>query len=238
MTKSFSVQRSSFVVACLLFSAVLLASVSNATARTFTYNIVDYPGYETDQTTGGTDTISGTIVTDVNNGPLTYSDIVGGHITVQNPTYGAISCSLVDDSLNYYGVGINGTLLATPEAITQPFPEPGQYNQLLIQAVTLLDDLGDGYGYDTILNYDQGNDPASDNIGESFLGSARIDTPTSYYGYQFNAVAPPSGIILGSTDAWVIATAAPVPEPATLTLLGTALLGLGGVYLRRRRAKA
>jgi hypothetical protein len=29
-----------------------------------------------------------------------------------------------------------------------------------------------------------------------------------------------------------------VPEPATLTLLGSALLGLGFVYLRRRRAKA
>jgi hypothetical protein len=33
-------------------------------------------------------------------------------------------------------------------------------------------------------------------------------------------------------------SAVPTPEPATLTLLGSALLGLGVIYLRRRRAKA
>ena len=37
---------------------------------------------------------------------------------------------------------------------------------------------------------------------------------------------------------WIIATAAPVPEPATLALLGSALLGLALVHLRRRTAKA
>ena len=37
---------------------------------------------------------------------------------------------------------------------------------------------------------------------------------------------------------WIIATAAPVPEPATLALLGSAVLGLALVYLRRRTAKA
>jgi hypothetical protein len=40
---------------------------------------------------------------------------------------------------------------------------------------------------------------------------------------------------IGGDGSWTIATAATVPEPATLTLLGSALLGLGVVYLRRRR---
>jgi formylglycine-generating enzyme required for sulfatase activity len=35
-----------------------------------------------------------------------------------------------------------------------------------------------------------------------------------------------------------VASSVAVPEPATITLLGSALLGLGVVYLRRRRAKA
>ena len=37
-----------------------------------------------------------------------------------------------------------------------------------------------------------------------------------------------------TSGAWTAAT----PEPSTITLLGSALLGLGFVYLRRRRAKA
>jgi hypothetical protein len=46
------------------------------------------------------------------------------------------------------------------------------------------------------------------------------------------------GFNFSSTPGEYFTVTAPVPEPATLTLLGSALLGLGLVYLRRRGAKA
>ena len=54
----------------------------------------------------------------------------------------------------------------------------------------------------------------------------------------FRTVDPPDepGSI-ATSNTWVIATAQPTPEPATLTLLGSAMLGVGVVYLRQRRAK-
>jgi hypothetical protein len=42
----------------------------------------------------------------------------------------------------------------------------------------------------------------------------------------------------GATADSFVMNISQVPEPTTLTLLGSALLGLGVVYLRRRRAKA
>lgn len=57
------------------------------------------------------------------------------------------------------------------------------------------------------------------------------------YAYFNSPVTAGAGNI-GSSDPWVIATVAPVPEPATLSLVMAALLGLGGVYLRRRAAGA
>ena len=76
-------------VACLLFSFVLLACVSNAGASNISYNIVDYPANEADAFSG-TDTISGTIITDGTIGPLSTADIIGGSFSFTG-AYGNLS---------------------------------------------------------------------------------------------------------------------------------------------------
>ena len=53
---------------------------------------------------------------------------------------------------------------------------------------------------------------------------------TNYYRNGFGDPIDPPNFVIG--------TASPAPEPATLTLLGSALLGFGVVRLRQRRAKA
>ena len=95
MSTSLSPRRYALAVAHLLFSAVLLASVSNAWAGNITYNIVNYPAYETDSTTDDIDTITGTIVTDGAIGPLAISDIVGGSFTLTNPEYGTFTTPIL-----------------------------------------------------------------------------------------------------------------------------------------------
>ncbi len=49
-------------------------------------------------------------------------------------------------------------------------------------------------------------------------------------GFYRDLTVPETGSI-AANEPWVIATVA--PEPATLTLLASALLGVGAVYLRR-----
>ena len=70
--------------AYLMLSAVLLASVSNAGANDITYKIVDYPANEADAFSG-TDTISGTIITDGTIGLLSVANIISGDLSFTDP---------------------------------------------------------------------------------------------------------------------------------------------------------
>ena len=71
-------------------------------------------------------------------------------------------------------------------------------------------------------------------IGTSALSSMTYDpngnTTVSLETNSYNFVPVPNGNFM------IRAVGQPVPEPATLTFLGTALLGLGVAYLRRRWA--
>ena len=72
-------------------------------------------------------------------------------------------------------------------------------------------------------------------LGSSlYTAEGEIDGPYDWFCSGANYIEDLFPLYAVSTPI----TVASVPEPATLTLLGSALLGLGVVYLRRRRAKA
>ena len=217
MSTSLSHRHSARLAVPLLSSAVLLASVSNAWAGTI-YNIVDYPANEVD-TVSATDTVSGTIITDGTIGPLSESNIIGGTFSLTSPNFG------VSGSASF-GVPIG--LEATP---TQLLLDPGVDSSFSI-STTYVYGSGISIGVDSAeVVYE--NDPGRGqycSLARGSFGTLAFDFPS----FDSSPVPITPGSI-GANSSWVIAT---VPEPATLTLLGSALLGLGVVYLRRRGAKA
>ena len=85
-----------------------------------------------------------------------------------------------------------------------------------------------GNGYNTYITAEW--DPYDDNGVDEAYGS-----PDSYYGASTDYEDINADAFYGAQpNAWTIATAQAVPEPATLSLLCSALLGLGAVHLRRR----
>ena len=199
------------------------AFVSNVLAGTLTYDVIDYPALEADLVTSGTDTISGTIITDGTIGPLMASDIIGGTFTITNPVYGSFSISSTD-------IYLIKNLDASATALTLPRPQAAGTNafDLVSSTIFLPQDIQPALSYARFYNsvlYDD-------------IFYAGDDSNTAFEFRDSQTTSGPPSISLSGTEPWVIATAATVPEPATLTLLGAALLGHGVVYLRWRGAKA
>ena len=199
--------------------AVAAVFVKDASAGTFTYDIVNYPAYETDITTGGTDTISGTIITNTNTGTLSTSDIVGGTYTIANPTFGSSTYPVLGN-VSLSGLDATPTQLLLPEA---DHPTGDNYLYLTPSPPPF-----DSPYPNILYSRDMSQFSA---ITDEYQGGINLQDPGTvslamYFNQWFNQTP------LAGADPWVIATA--IPEPATLTLLGSALLGLGVVYLRRR----
>ena len=197
-------------VVCLLFSVLLLASVSGALAQDITYNIVDYPANEADQYSG-TDSIAGTIITDGTIGPLSASDIIGGTFSFTG-SYGTLS-----------GPASFGTpvgLDATPSQLLLDAGAESSFSIGTTQALSTISLMSGWVAYD---NY-TGGGQYDGGIQDEF------ETLTALVAYFDSEPVPAYPGSIGASSSWVIAT---VPEPGSLALLFCAVFTFGVVYLRR-----
>ncbi len=215
MFNSEPVRRSVLVAAYLLFSAVLLAPASDAWAS---FIINNYPDSQAGYTLSGSITFGydadGNFI-------MEAADIrVTGPYFTTHPTLDGDFNLLAHEDYQDLTVTSQG-LLATAGGIrcdrfVQRTPRHGHRgfaHRILQHSVAPLDWIHGEIGTWTYL---------WDVEGTGTPGSELYGT---------------SKAIGGATDAgpWAIAVA--VPEPGTLTLLVSALLGLGAFCLRRRRAK-
>ena len=237
MSTSLSARRSALPGLIVLIAITFLAS-SNAWAGNTTYNFVDYPAIMSDVNGYGygLDTISGSIITDGTLGALYQSDILGGSFTISNTVNGPYTIPVLGN------FSLAGSLSASSTALGMPIPPTHSYTKLII-------DEGEGSGIDptlepcVFLQYYRVNAAFTGGyIGDQIDGGAQTYTMTStsivvtsqLAGFQ-KFTNGSNSVTLGGNSNWIIATAQPIPEPSTITLLGTALLGFGLVYLRRVR---
>jgi len=217
------------VVARLLFPAALLASVSNAWTQEIRYLSVNYPT----QSNGGDSPIvvSWLITTDGALGSITSRDLQGSSVLSIWQSGGSVD--LMPDSYVQLPA-----LYATPdELMLLPgdtykefssiggggFPPPDPRNSQVFDNFS-------------VTNY--GNGTALYTATQSTYSNPGIQLSVPDLSYQSILNEPTDGASSGTP--WVIATVTgnvqppePVPEPTTITLLGSALLGLTAIHLRR-----
>ena len=209
-------RRFALVVVRLSFPAALLACVSTAWTQDTTYNLVGLVANDQLELRGIG--VSGTITTDGSMGNYTtLQDIVSALATVT--FYGPQQSYLPSPfELGLMDSGSSSLFYATPDELLMPsgdsFVFQGGYR-----------DQG-GLGTAT-LTYGPATGGVASILGENTMLYPILPIVDFEAHYSQPMISSPIG------DAYVIATAQPVPEPASITLLCSALLGFVAVYLRR-----
>ena len=179
-----------------LMAVAVAVSACEAKAGELTYNIVDYPVYETDNSSG-TDTISGTIITDGKIGNLSQSDILGGSFTFYNPVVGAV---IIPDLNAAYSLA--GVVTASSSAITIPAPPADSFGDLILGNASFAPNSG-------YLEYGRYGSNVSVNGNSTDYYEAVFGGNIGFY----NADYTPPGLDLGDTSMW---SSPPFPNPPPL----------------------
>lgn len=218
MTKLPSHFRSA-VAAIFGCAAVLLFSATQLRADNITYNFVDYPLDENGHQLSGSITLGG----------LSIQDFVSGSFIIDGTTYP------IEPWTSYWGTSSPIEIWGSAPIVTS--------TQILVPhgcCLRLNAPWGPVGGYGVrgtqFLEYDYGANYGDPNpIYDSTYAEMDGEQPSSWW----EEPVPNASGYLGANPTWVIATTQPVPEPASITLLVSALLGLvGASCLRRRGVKA